>query len=480
MAGLTDKGFDLKNLNEVIRDLRGEASRTFSDLVPDGDAVDTSDSTILGRLSKLVAPSLADLWEAAQDVYSSFDPDIATGESLDNLVKYSRLSRRGKESSSALVRLLAEVGATIPAGSSVRSRDGESWEIPSTVSFSGGGSTNGVVIKVELVPMGEVIKVSANVGGVIYNTNYENTETDLGIMVSGLIDAINLNSDALLAELAAEDEISVRRVTDFNDALFSVSNCEIVSAYRTITVFSVNKEGISASVGDISQIETPTLGWYSVTNPHDALVGRKVETDEELRERFRDSKFTLGSSSVDALYSKLRGVDGVVDLIVYENLTDSVGSFGTPAHAFSPVVLGGDDLEIANIIWQNRPLGIPSYGNTEVTVLAVDGKPKEVQFERPTSIPIKIKIELIKEFDFPDNGVELIKNRVIDYFRDTYRIGTNVNYSKLFIPVNQVEGHHINNLQFGKVDEAYDYSAIQLNFNEVATITYENIEVTAI
>lgn len=479
MAGLSDKGFEIKSLNRVIKDLREDAENSFADLVPDGDSVDTSDSTILGRLTKLVAPSLSDLWEAAQDVYTSFDPDSATGRSLDNLVKYSRISRRGDEKSSALVRLLAEVDTVIPSGSSLKSSNGESWVLNLPIEFDPYSKANGAVIKVELVAVGTVIKLDMNIEGVVYSVSYENQETTLVGIMGALVDAINVNSDTVVAETVGEDEISVIRVGDFNDTVFTTQNCEVTDLYKTSTARSASRDAVEAFAGDLNQIETPVLGWYSVTNPYDAIVGRAEETDSELRERFRESKFTLGSTSVDALYSKLVGVSGVTDIVIYENLSDSVDGYGVPAHAFSPVVLGGDASEIAQIIWENRPLGIPSHGNTEVTVTAVDGRPKIVEFERPTSIPLEIRVELVKEYDFPDNGVELIKNRIISYFRNNYRIGTNVNYSKLFIPINQVRGHHINLLQFAKVGETLGYDAVGVNFNEVVTITYENITIIA-
>ena len=104
-------------------------------------------------------------------------------------------------------------------------------------------------------------------------------------------------------------------------------------------------------------------------------------------------------------------------------------------------------------------------------------KVKSEWFERPAQVPVKIKVELVKEYDFPENGVGMIKNNILDYFRNNYRIGEYVYYSKLFMPINQVQGQHISLLQLSKKDEALGYNNIPLEFNEVAVISYEDIEV---
>ena len=48
--GLSDTGFTQKLLADVITDNKSEAVTLFQDQVAVGDVVDTSDSSILGRL----------------------------------------------------------------------------------------------------------------------------------------------------------------------------------------------------------------------------------------------------------------------------------------------------------------------------------------------------------------------------------------------------------------------------------------------
>lgn len=478
MAGLTDKGFETKSLTEVIRGLSREATRSFSDLVPDGEVVDTSDSSIIGRLVKLVSPSLADLWESAQDVYTSFDPDTATGESLDNLVKYSRIERRNSESSTAVVRLIAEEGLVLPDNSSVASTNGQSWRLPPAIRFDRSLSSNGVIITFGLTPAETVLSLDFSVAGITYTASHKSTGGDsLLDLTNSFVDEIKASKEVVEARTIEAGMISVIRKGDFNDTVFVANNCVILDVVKTATAVSVRKERITAYAGEINRIETPILGWKTVESLYDAKVGRPAEGDEELRARFKDSKFTLGYTSADAIYSKLRGIDAIFDLVVYENNTDLVDQYGVEPHSFMPIVLGGDDSEIGQTIWDNRPLGIKSQGNTEVSVVAVDKRVKKEWFERPKQVPIKIRLELGREYNFPENAVGMIKNNILDYFRNNYRIGEDVYYSKLFIPINKVEGQHIVLLKFSKKDEALGYDNIPLEFNEVAVISYADIEV---
>lgn len=479
MAGMTPEGFDTKSLNDIIKDLRAEAEVNFRDLTPDGEIVDTSDSTILGRLTKLVSPSLADLWEAAEDVYSSFDPDSATGKSLDAIVKYGRLERRQGQPSSALVRLLAQDSTTIPEGSGVKSVSGDSWELSRSISFQRNTKSNGVIVKLSEAAVDTPVRFNFNLDGVDFSAEYIVKDGDSAQdITNGLLTSLENYSETITPSLYSNTEISVIRKQDFNDTLWSYSGgVSTTGIYLTTTITSRENGKIAADAGEINQIETPVLGWMSVTNPYDAVLGSLKETDQELRNRFKESKYERAVSIFESVYTSVLNVDGVRDVTLYENDTGAEDEYGIPAHSFSVVVSGGDDKEIGQAIWNTKPLGIAPYGNTEVDVIAIDGRPYKSRLERPSNIPIKIEVEVVPEYNFPDNGAELIKSSILTYFRETYRMGEDVNYSKLFTPINKVRGHYVNLLQFGKKGGELGYNPVKVKYNEVAVISYDDISV---
>ena len=63
MSGLSDTGFTVKRLNDIIAELKAKAESEFASLVEPGDIVNTSDTSVLGRFIKLFSAPLADLWE---------------------------------------------------------------------------------------------------------------------------------------------------------------------------------------------------------------------------------------------------------------------------------------------------------------------------------------------------------------------------------------------------------------------------------
>ena len=137
MAGISDQGFAIKRLTEVVSDLRAKAVELFQDLTVPGETVDTSDSAVIGRLINTVSPSLADLWEAAQQDYAAFDPNSATGVALDNLAALGGIIRQEQTFSTAQVILTGDTGTVLALGLSIGSSvDTSQWTLVAPVTLS--------------------------------------------------------------------------------------------------------------------------------------------------------------------------------------------------------------------------------------------------------------------------------------------------------------------------------------------------------
>jgi uncharacterized phage protein gp47/JayE len=141
---------------------------------------------------------------------------------------------------------------------------------------------------------------------------------------------------------------------------------------------------VVAPAGSLVVIETPVTGWNTVINETDALVGRDVETDTELRVRRRASLQVVGAAAVDAIRARiLDDVANVTDAFVYENDSDTTDGFGRPPHSVQVVVAGGENQEIAEKIWEVKAAGIATFG-TDVTATVYDsmGYPHTIKFDR--------------------------------------------------------------------------------------------------
>lgn len=171
----------------------------------------------------------------------------------------------------------------------------------------------------------------------------------------------------------------------------------------------------AAAAGTLTVIETPVAGWTSVTNALDAELGRNIETDAAARVR-RDELLALGGSSVvDAIRSKVRAVDGVLLVRVFENTTPATVD-GIPPHAVEALVLGGSNNDVAQAIWESRPGGILAHGAASGTATDTEDEEHSVAFTRPEGIAIHVEVDLTKDaLTWPSDGVAQVKAAIVAY-----------------------------------------------------------------
>lgn len=477
MAGVENTGFVLKRLPEIILELRQEAASLFQDLVAPGEVVDTSDSSALGRLIGLVSPSTADLWEAAQEVYSAFDPNSSTGIALDNLVALSGVTRLSQSATRADVYLTASVNTTIPNGSIVQS-------VLTATDFS---TTSDVVFKsVQTVGVGvNVVSLDVNNS---YTLRYRASTDSSYISVQVASTSTPSIEDIYIAFEAAiqathpdletfrdNGRLFVKPVTNFQLFDFEVSNNMVISkVMKTVAVEATEVGSIEQAPNTITTIITPILGWDSVKNPQEASVGRYEETDEELRLRWRNTKFQFATNIVESLYSAVFSLEGVSNAVIYENDTDVVDENGVLPHSFLTLVDGGLSSDVATAIWRNRPTGIRSQGNTSVDIIDSFGYIRTINFSRPTEVQVYIEIDLETNNRFPEDGEQKIKEALISYINGL-TINDDVVYSRLYTPINSVEGHQVNSLRIGTDPLNLGFSNIITNFDEIAKTQSANI-----
>ncbi len=479
MAGLSDTGFEIKRLADLKAEDEALAVQLFQDLVAPGDVVNVSPDGAIGRLIGLHIPSLADLWEVAQQVYLAFDPNSATGVALDNLVAYGGLIRGEQTFSTAQALFTGDVGTLIDAGLTVRgTTTGEDFTVRSSVTLN---ATSASGVGVQITSLG---------GNTLYTISYEASTTTNTVsytsspsptassILDGLANVVNTSHPTLNATVV-NNILYVNRNSVFDVVNFTTSsNLGIVKASKVGSLTAVVAGPITGEANTITSIQTPKTGWDSVTNPTAVVPGQDVETDEELRERFRVSKYIRATNILEALYSDLISLDTVTEVQIYENDTDVTDSNGVPAHSFLPIILGGDPIDIAQSIWENKPLGIRSYGNTTQTIFDSQGFPHEIGFERPNPVDIHIRMDLTIDPNYPQNGDDLIKSNLASYFSSNFGIGDDVVYSRLYTPINSVPGHQVNILEVSTDGTVWTMTNIVVAFNAIATLESTNILIT--
>jgi uncharacterized phage protein gp47/JayE len=185
-------------------------------------------------------------------------------------------------------------------------------------------------------------------------------------------------------------------------------------------------------------MDSSILGWDEVNNLVAGATGRFVETDEELRKRHSNSVRVTGAATAQAIRSRLLAeVDSVTYVAIYENRTNVVDEFGTPAHSFEAVISGGANQAVADKLFEVKPAGIETYGNTNIQVFDENGDVQTCNFSRPLDkfAWIRVTVDSLNDEEvLTSEIVQTIKDAVMAY-SDTVGIGEDIITQRFYGPI---------------------------------------------
>jgi uncharacterized phage protein gp47/JayE len=239
---------------------------------------------------------------------------------------------------------------------------------------------------------------------------------------------------------------------------------------------------ITANVGDLNKIVTPTYGWTSITNAAAATVGANAETDAQLRSRQAISTANPSRTVLEGLKGSITAVQGVTRFIVYENDTNETDANSLPPHSVTVVVEGGTDNDIAQSIYKKKGPGCYTNGTTSVSVADAYSIPSTIRFYRPTYIDIDVVINVKQLAGFTSQTTTDIKNAV-SAFNSSLSIGDDLAISSLWgaaLSANSVPTKplfSITGLTAAKHGETQGTTDIVTLFNEVTRGDVANITV---
>lgn len=249
---------------------------------------------------------------------------------------------------------------------------------------------------------------------------------------------------------------SLVETTDTEERFATTFDVTISAGVAAVDAVSVNLGPITALAGTLTSIVNPISGWTTVTNPLDAVLGTNEETDEELRKRRTASVSINAQNVIDAIFSRVSNVPGVLSVTVLENRTSTEpDANGLPAHSFEVIVQGGNDTTLAQTIFITRTGGVATFGSTTVNIQDTQGFQQPINFTRPTDVNIFVDLVVVKSPEYPSDGDDQIKQAIIDYANGeliegrSFGVGDDVILSELYVPANIVDGVSITSLQIG-------------------------------
>lgn len=198
---------------------------------------------------------------------------------------------------------------------------------------------------------------------------------------------------------------------------------------------NVNFAEINLIVNPVADVEK-AVGVSLVTK------GDEAESDYELRQRFSSAKEGLGFCNEVSIRAAVMRIPTVKSAGIIVNETDQTDSKGLPPRSFECYVCGGENYEdeIANAIYEKKPLGIKTHGTITKSVTDVGGHTHTIKFSHTTTKTVYVQIVLTTSSEFEGtSGYAEIKDNVENYI-DSLGVGKSVYLSSLYGQIHQVTG----------------------------------------
>jgi uncharacterized phage protein gp47/JayE len=461
---VTANGFVKKTFDE----LKTEYEEGFKSIF--GEEVDLDSVGPVGQLIAMLANRDADLWDGAEEIYNSRDPDIAEGMSLDKICAETGVIRQAATFTQIYnVYLKGTDGTIVTAGKTVRQSTGDyttvEFSLDEAVTITK-SACRYIKLTVGTPSDSEVFTIT--IDSIPYSdtaTVPSDTAEDIAENLKVLIEAGTFGGT--VTRTGAELEIEQYNLDFVISFTSNITEEELASGGD----FTATTSGaIPVPATTLDTIVTPVSGWDEVTNPAAGVTGRNTETDSELRIR-RAQTLLTGNATEDAIVQAIsNNVTGVTAVSIESNRTDAAVGL-LPPHSFHVVVAGGNDDDIAQQIWNVQPAGIASYGSTHIVVVDSEGQNQDIYFSRPTPIYIHVKVlrSYYSEEGYPTDGDAQVKDNIVDWALLNQPIGKDVIRQRLNIPVYEVPG--IEDLQI-----TIDGTA---NPGDTPTYAVQNIDIAA-
>lgn len=210
--------------------------------------------------------------------------------------------------------------------------------------------------------------------------------------------------------------------------------------FRTISECTIGPDGSVSTlvkctnVGSLGNIDTgalkiivnPELDISSVTNEERFTTGRDVETDDELRERYKLSFIGSGKATIDAIRSHILKIPTLRGVKITENDSMEIVNDMLPK-SIKVIALGGTDEEVAQAILDSKAAGIATNGN--VAYLATDniGEQHLIKFSRATEALIHVRANLSFKKDVKNKDIlaSNVQSKILNYI-NTIPMGSDI------------------------------------------------------
>ncbi|QGP57351.1 hypothetical protein PsalMR5_04870 (plasmid) [Piscirickettsia salmonis] len=469
---LTDTGLTLPTQDDLVSDMVVDAQSLW------GSGVQAETYKVLGQLFKIVSAQLYQVYQLAGATYDAQNAYSAQDKNLTDCCARVGVQRLGANKSAAKCILIGNTGINIPEYSQIAvANTSKIFELTTDQTI---GYNNATFLQVLVASHIEGTNYYLHIDNVDYSYTAIANDTADNI-ASKLAEKINTTSDKLTAENKGSGVFTIEANKELStfatepSAGLSIEKCGIIA-----TVEALDYGVISAPANSLTEIKTPIYGWDSSTNPSDATLGRDKESDTELLLRRNGSLKILGSGSTDAISASVRQLDGVTNAYVFQNTKDQTDANNLPPKSISAIVLGGNEQEIAQTVFNEKSGGIATYGEIENKVIDSNGDTQLCYFSRPTEIPIYIDIVFAKEDKeaLPADINNAMINAAIEY-GNTLTVNTDVIPQRFVAAIYKAIPNGIEYIDLTmKIDISQPWSKQKITIDRVSIAVFKSANIT--
>ncbi|WP_211750241.1 baseplate J/gp47 family protein [Paenibacillus sp. Marseille-Q4541] len=173
---IDETGFRRKRFPELVSDMEGKSREAF------GEDINTSETTLLGIMLRLMSWIIADIWQDVEDVYHSSDMHTAEGYRLIRLAANKGVIPIEEQYATGTLRILGVPGYTEPAGFLIKTGEGVLFETTQSVTLNSNGSGD---VSIEAMEPGDSGNVEPETITIVVNPNANVTMVTNLVATSG-------------------------------------------------------------------------------------------------------------------------------------------------------------------------------------------------------------------------------------------------------------------------------------------------------
>lgn len=404
--GVTPKGFVLKRMDTILDEIHTDLTEDF------GFDTRVYPKSFLNVLITTFGAQIAELWEEAQNSYFTKYPSTAESVNLDNAVQYGGIRRQKQRQTVYKIHCTGIDGTIISKGSMIASDTNPEIKLVTITSFRiTRENFNSVRIKVAAI---NEDKYSITINEQTYGINSD-PGADESSILNGLVRALSSCTDFSISFNTNDKTLDITDLNVKGSNYLGLSDNLTTASVTTIHEFHTAEYGkVNLPNETITVIKTAVNGFQKCVNLIAPTWGRNVETDVELRQSYLYKSAIRSTRMIDSITSSLiNNVDGVETAAGFQNDSNNYDSQGRPPHSIELVVDGGDETEIATIIFDKKAAGIQTVGDVVTQIETEYGDMVAVRFNRPIPVYAYLKITIEGHLNSMQSNYEAIVKRSV-------------------------------------------------------------------